>query len=308
VVARSAPFQYTLDPATGTITEVTEFGAGNAVLVSYTADYVVPSEYPQALNGSRDLDDQRGKWTGKPLVSGTYVGSLSAARDLNFVLGTATTAYRASSPSATLPVLLGDAFELEPYTRIADATSCNSCHQDLVYHGTYRGFDTCILCHGASGTEDLPRFVAANAPATPGQSVEFRTLVHKIHRGKELEDESYQVVGAGTAAYPDNFVAHAYHEHATLPAYPDRTLACARCHGEGNTQALLPAEREHPTSQIRPLQIWRPACATCHDGDPVTAHIDSNTAPNGGEACAICHDPGEFEDAFIAHQELLEPR
>ncbi len=308
VLARQALFHYTLDPATGTLAELVEFGDGNAVLVSYTTDYVLPSEYPQALNGSGELDDQRGKWTGKALVSGTYVGSLSAARDLAFVLGTATTAYRASSPSATLPILLGDALEPEPYTRIADGASCNACHQDLAYHGTFRGFDTCILCHGASGTEDLPRFVAAAAPATPGQSVEFRTLLHKIHRGSELADDTYQVVGAGTAAYPDNFVARAYHEHTTFPAYPDRTLACARCHGEGNTQALLPTEREHPNSQVRPLQIWRPACATCHDDGPVSAHIDSNTASNGAEACAICHDPGEFTDALRAHAELLEPR
>ena len=308
VISRVAPFHYTLDPATGTITEVTEFGDGRAVLVSYTTDYELPAEYPSALNGSPDLDDQRGKWTGKSLVSGNYVAALSAARDLEFRLGTTSTFYRSSSPGATRSILVGDAAQPEPAARIADGASCNACHQQLTYHGTFQGFDTCILCHGASGTEDLPRFVAANAPETSAQSVEFRTLVHKIHRGRELADESYQVVGAGTAPYPDNFTARAYHEHATLPAFPDRTLDCARCHGEGNTASLLPAEREHPSSQVRPLQIWRPACATCHDGDAVTAHVDSNTAPNGAEACAICHDPGEFADALFAHQRLLEPR
>jgi hypothetical protein len=309
VTPLAAPAQYTLSPADGALREVVEFGAGRAVLVSYTTDYVVPEDYPQALNGSPELDDQHGKWTGKPLVPGTYTASLSAARDLQFRVGTTLTPYRESSPSATLSFLVGDAFELEPFARIADGESCETCHQELSYHDTtYRGFDTCILCHGASGGEDVPRYAAANAPATPGRSVEFRTLLHKIHRGRELSDDSYLVVAAGDGAYPDNFTTRTYHGFATLPAFPSRTLECARCHGEGNVQALLPSEREHPSAQVRPLQTWRPACAACHDDEPTVAHIDSNTAPNGAEACAICHAPGEFEDALHAHQALLEPR
>jgi hypothetical protein len=312
LAGRSAPGNYTLDPATGTITEVSGFGAGNAVLVSYTTDYVLPDRYPGALNGSPEVDDGQGSWTGKTLVSGTYRAALSAARELEFELGTTITTYRSSSPGATLDFLVGDAFELEPFARIADGNSCNACHRELSYHGTthgpYQGFDTCIACHGAPGTEDLPRYVAANAPETPGRSVEFRNLLHRIHRGRQLEDDSYLVVSAGTDAYPDNFSTRAYHGFSTLPAFPGRTLECARCHGEGNTAALLPAEREHPDEQVEPVQIWRAACASCHDGEAVIAHVDSNTAPDGAEACAICHAAGEFEDALADHQALLEPR
>src|SRR5262249_21315216 len=109
--------------------------------------------------------------------------SISAAKAVDFREGTTITTYRVTSPGATLPFLVGDAAELEPYTRIADGNACNTCHQDLSYHGTYRGFDTCILCHGSSGTEDRPRYVSANAPDTRGLSVQFRTLLHKVHRG-----------------------------------------------------------------------------------------------------------------------------
>jgi OmcA/MtrC family decaheme c-type cytochrome len=299
---------FAIDALNGTVTEAAEFGAEHAVLVSYVVDYLVPSTYPQAPNGSNDLNDQHGKWTGLPLVGGTYVASVTAVRDFDYRFGTTATPYRSISPSATRDVLVGDALDLVSYTRVLDGESCNACHQELTYHGRYKGFDTCIQCHGSSGAEDLPRSVASGAPATPGRSVEFRTLLHKIHRGQELEDESYRVVGAGTAPYPDNFVARVYHDYTTLPSYPDRTLDCARCHGESNTAALLPAEREHPSAQSRPLQTWRPACASCHDGDAVIAHVDSNTAPNGAEACAICHDPGELADGLFAHQRLLEPR
>jgi hypothetical protein len=307
LASRAAPFQYTLEASTGTIREVAEFGEGNAVLVSYTCNWVLPSTYPQAPNGSPELDDKQGKWSGKTLVAGTYGAAVSIARDFEFRFGTSVTNYRASSPGATRSFLVGDATTLEPRRLILDGQSCNQCHQELEYHGTYKGFDTCILCHGDSGTEDLPRRVAPDAPETRGLSVEFRTLVHKIHRGRELVDDSYLVVGRGTAAFPDNFKTHAYDQFSTLPAFPNRTLECARCHGEDNPAALVPAEREHPTQQDRPLQIWRPACATCHDDDPVTAHIESNIAPNGGEACAICHAVGEFEDTLFAHLGRSEP-
>jgi len=309
VLEAQSPGQFTLDAATGTITEAVEFGAGRAVLVSYTTDFRVPASYPQALNGSADLDVQRAKWTGKPLVAGTYVGALVAARDFSFRLGTTSTPYRAGSPQATLSVLVGDATTPEPFTRIADGAACNTCHQELSYHeGLYRGFDACILCHGASGTEDLPRRSAPGAPATDGTSVEFRTLVHAIHRGRERLSPTYEVVARGPSSDPDAFTTRSYADYSTLPALPDRTLDCARCHGEGNLAALLPSERRHPSAQSRPLSVWRAACSGCHDAEAVTAHIESNTAPNGAEACAICHETGEFEDALQAHLAGLEPR
>lgn len=306
---RSAPSQYLLDAASGTLTELTEFGAGAAVLVSYTSDYVVPSVYPQASNGSPDLGDLQGEWSTRALVSGTYVASLGVAKDFDYRFGNATTRYRASSPAATRAFLVGDAFEPEPYTRIPDGASCEACHQELAYHGgTHRGFATCILCHGASGTEDLPRYVAANAPETRGLSVEFRNLLHRIHRGVQLSDVSFRVAIPGPAPYPDNFQLAEYHGFSTLPSFPDRTLDCARCHGADNLAALLPDERTHPSAQLLPLQIWRPACSGCHDDEPARAHVDSNTAPNGAEACAICHAPGEFADVLAAHAARAEPR
>ena len=43
---------YTVNAATGAITEVVEFGAGRAVVLSYTTDFVMPSTYPVPINGS----------------------------------------------------------------------------------------------------------------------------------------------------------------------------------------------------------------------------------------------------------------
>ncbi|HEX6885289.1 MAG TPA: hypothetical protein VF530_18085 [Planctomycetota bacterium] len=307
LLARQSPFHYTLDPVTGTITEVAEFGAGSAVLASYTCDWVAPADYPGPANDSPARGELHGEWSGKPLVAGTYRAALAAARDFEFRLGTTATPYRRVAPGATLSFLVGDAPAEEPYT-LVDATSCSACHQELVYHGTYRGLETCLTCHGAAGTEDRPRYASPNAPETAGLSVEFRALIHRIHRGRELADDSFQVVTQGGGSFPDDFATRSYHAGSTLPAFPDRTLECARCHGADNLEALLPTSREHPTDQRGPLQVWRPVCSGCHDGAAVTAHIDSNTAPNGAEACEICHAPGEFLDARAAHLSRLEPR
>jgi hypothetical protein len=293
---------YTLDPDAGTISELVEFGAGNAVLVSYTSDFVLPDEYPAPHDDSDGVGELAGEWTGQALVPGTYVVSLTAGRDFSSFAMSTTTQYRASSPSATLPFLVGSAAELEPYTRIADGAACNACHQDLVYHdGTARGFDSCILCHGAPGTEDLPRYAAASAPETPGLSVQFRFLLHRIHRGRESGDPDFEVVGTGPAPFPDNFTVRRYADFSPFPVFPGRTLECERCHGAGNLEALLPSAREHPTEQEGPIQVWRPVCSGCHGSPAQIAHVDSNTAPSGAEACEICHARGEFEDALEAH-------
>src|SRR5262249_40018250 len=120
-IVRTAPLQYTLDAASGTIKERTELGAGNAGLRSYTTDFALPAPHPQALNGSGEVGERQGKWTARALVSGTYMASLSAAKDLEFRFGDAITRYRSSSPAATREFLVGSALELEAYTRVDES-------------------------------------------------------------------------------------------------------------------------------------------------------------------------------------------
>src|SRR4029453_2331294 len=101
----------------------------------------------------------------------------------------------------------GRATPIEPYDLVSSGDNCSSCHQDVQAHGGgRRGFDTCILCHGTAGSEDRARYTAAHAPATTGVSIDFRSLLHKIHMGAELEHaDDYEVVGFGSAAYPNNY-------------------------------------------------------------------------------------------------------
>lgn len=290
LVDKSIGVDYALDPSTGTITEVGEFGDGHAVLVDSVTDFRLPAVYPQAHNGSSDLDDTWGKWTGKSLVAGTYRLALSATVDKTHFGPGVQRVYTIGSPPAIREFLVGSASSSEPYALVDSGSACTACHQELFFHGgRSRGFDNCITCHANAGSEDRPRYVAANAPETSGVTVNFRTLLHQIHRGADLaEAATFTAVDAGPRAYPDNFSAETF-EHVRFPALPGRTERCAKCHGAANVAWQEPAQREHPTEQVAPVRAWRAVCLACHDDAPALSHAATHVAPDGSEACEVCH-------------------
>ena len=307
LTAKTVNTDYTLAAATGTITEVAEFGAGNAVLVSYTSDFVWPPIYGTPLNDSPQVDPTYGDWSGLSLESGTYTIGFYASRSFSYAAYNETNSYRNTSvnDSAYTNVLVGTATTLMPNTVISSKDNCNACHDTVYAHGGGReGYNTCILCHGAAGSEDRARFVAPNAPATDTLSIEFREMLHKIHMGEELTNAAgYEIVGFSSAAYPNNFSINTYEEVA-FPAMPDGVKNCEKCHGVGNDAWKVPTARNHTLQimgQLPPTRSWRAVCGSCHDAASVQGHIDSQTSPAGVESCAICHGPGEIEDVSINH-------
>ena len=292
---------YSLATLSGTITELAEFGSNAAVLSSYLTDFVVPQTYPLASNASADLDETWGKWTGKSLAQGTYTVSLWGSLEKLYFPPGQPIPYLLVSPAATKDVLVGSAGPIEPYDLISSKANCYACHQDIWYHdGEVRGFDACIACHANAGAEDRPKYVAANARETPGATVNFRTMLHKIHRGSQLS-EPFSLMGSGPAAYPDNFSANTY-SNILFPAQPGATSHCEKCHGSGSSAWLAPAERDHPTQQQRPVRIWRAVCGTCHDSGPALGHIELQVTPGGLEICGVCHDPGRAFEVELAHK------
>ena len=293
-VAKTVTVDFTVNAANGTITEVTEFGDGNVVLVSYTTDFVMPSVYPLTFNDTPTQDESDGKWVGKPIVDGTYSLSIWTSQTLNLNLYGETNSYRSASDANLVNFLVGDAAVPEPYELISSGSNCYSCHQDLAFHGFgRRSFEACVVCHSASGAEDRPQYVAGNAPATDGVTIAFRTMLHKIHMGKELANGStYVVNGFGSGAFPNNYTAHAYDE-VGFPAMPGGVSNCSLCHGAGNTAWLEPSTRNHPTDQGTPVQRWAAVCNACHDSDDAVAHAAVQTTTGGAESCGVCHGPGK---------------
>jgi OmcA/MtrC family decaheme c-type cytochrome len=310
VVAKAIPADFTLDPATGTLTEVTESGTGNIVLATYTTDFVVPAVYGPAINDSPDLGETSGEWSGKPLVSGTYAVGLWGYRNL-FISPSMTlaadgtgdnTTYRNTSKSAIKDVLFGSATKVEPYSLISSPENCNACHGEVMFHGSGRvGADNCLLCHATAGAEDRPQYVATNAPASQGALITFREMLHKIHRGKGLANAStYELAGYGTGAFPNNFGVTTF-ENVTFPVFGGGTKACQSCHGATNTAWKQPANRNHPTAQGAPVREWAEACGSCHDSAASQAHIGLQTYA-GVESCAVCHGQGRNGDVAAAHK------
>ena len=302
LATKTAGTDYTLAAASGTISELTEFGAGAAVLASYTADFVMPAVYGPPLNDSPDLGEAAGKWKGLPLVPGTYTVGLWASRTLTLAQNGESNSYRSTSPPATVDFLVGSATTLAPVAIISSGETCARCHTDVYAHGGgRRGVDTCLLCHGSAGTEDRPRYVASAAPATPGVSVEFRSMLHKIHRGAGLANAAtFAVVGFGAGAYPNNFSTLGFGE-VEFPAMPAGVKDCASCHGT-SAAWQSPADRTHPTAATAPDRAWSGACGSCHDSSAGAAHIDIMTSSLGNESCAVCHDSGRELSTMLVHQ------
>ena len=296
---------YSLDAASGLITELSELGGGPAVVATYTTDFIVPADYPIPINDSPDLGQTSGEWRGMSLVDGTYTVGLWGNTDATLALFGETNSYSGTSKLGSADVLVGSAGELEPYGLISSAQTCYSCHVDMYVHGGgRRGVETCLACHGTAGAEDRPQYVAPGAPATTGVSVTFREMVHKIHMGEDLAHAStYTVVGFGSASlYPDNFSEHTY-EHVVFPAQPQGVKDCRTCHGDDNESWMEPADRDHPTEQEEPVLEWRIVCGSCHDSDGATAHIGTQTDPVSGlEASSICHGPGQDLAVELVHK------
>jgi OmcA/MtrC family decaheme c-type cytochrome len=285
---------YNLDTTNGTFVETTEFGDGE-LLASYTTDFVVPEHYPGAFNESPALGEDWGKWTGLPLLSGTYQVGIWGARQFTVSVGDSTTTYTEGSQPSVHPVLFGTATEVEVIDRIDDVQGCYRCHEDIQFHGgSRRGYDTCALCHTLAGAEDAATYIYPSGEASPGVTIDFRTMLHKIHHGKQLDaGASYRVAGFGGTG-------HSY-ENVGFPVMPGGTQQCAVCHGNDNTAWVTPAPRNHPQAAA-PTRTWRATCGSCHDSSAAQAHIEVTTSASGAESCAICHGNGRDHAVRDVHR------
>jgi OmcA/MtrC family decaheme c-type cytochrome len=204
-------------------------------------------------------------------AAGTWAFSFEGYRQSTLPDGT-TYRYAAVNPLAESDVTGGATVARK---EIVDTESCNSCHLELTAHGNNRtgNADYCVTCHNPTLTDAARRPAGAGAPA----SVDFKVMIHRIHRGADLpsvvDGTPYVIYGFGSAAIDFS--------HVRFPGGADR---CNACHLDDTTQNATAV-----------------ACMSCHDSPASKAHAELNTTLGGVESCAVCHGPDREVSVEKAH-------
>lgn len=166
--------------------------------------------------------------------------------------------------------------QARPRRSVVALANCNSCHDQLALHGGQRfKIEECVICHNPNKNDSARR----PADKQPPESVDFKYLIHKIHRGEELTRD-FTVYGFGNRPFNYNEVR-----------YPGDLRNCQKCHQAGTYQLPLPQgllPTQAPRDYYSPLRPESAACLSCHDTAYAAAHAYVNTAPFA-EACAACH-------------------
>ena len=224
--------------------------------------------------------------------------------------------------AALNPVIYVAVTDASPVPRrtVVAREKCNSCHFDLLAHGgTRKSPEYCVLCHTPAmvGDENAPRF---EVPTTTAPSEHFKVLVHRIHRGNQLaqgyvvggypaptlENPGGTPVDFGQVQFPGDLRAcwacHASTSYlpplptGVLPTLLQQTLACTD--SPLSPAAYCVSQADAGGTVASPLTA---ACTTCHDAPAEVAHAQANTAPDGTEACVVCHGTGQPWDVQSAH-------
>jgi len=167
---------------------------------------------------------------------------------------------------------------VEKHPEAVSLAKCNTCHNVLELHGRNRNqIEHCAVCHNPTMT-DAARRTPAQMPA---ESVNFSTMIHRIHTGTG-QGRPYVIYGFGGNAID---FSHA--------AMPKSAAECSACH-VNNSENIVTRRNALPVTDPRgfldPVGPNGAACLGCHASQAAAAHVDLNTS-RLGESCAVCHGP-----------------
>ena len=199
--------------------------------------------------------------------------------------------------------------QLKLTRQVVTAASCNQCHDPLTsMGGLFNSPALCVTCH-----------TSQNVDAETGNSVEFKVLIHKIHKSASLPSVvaggSYRIVGL------DQTVSD---WKVTWPQYGagiGDLRTCTTCHG-APPAGMSAAEyaKLAPDADNYKNKPSRAACGACHDNidfstgkSTIAGKRDHPGGPQANDnACSVCHvaDSGKEFDASVvgAHTIPLESK
>jgi OmcA/MtrC family decaheme c-type cytochrome len=165
---------------------------------------------------------------------------------------------------------------------IVTVDTCNNCHDRLELHGGSRNeTEYCVTCHNPGSTD-----------AQSANTVDFKQMIHKIHRGEFLPSVQ---AGGEYAIWGFRDTKHDY-SHVV---FPQDVRNCRNCHDEANTDDTPDAGNwiNRPT---------REACGACHDDvnfETGDGHSGGNIPATNAD-CLTCHGPEAFRPVEQVHRLL----
>ena len=142
--------------------------------------------------------------------------------------------------------------------------NCNECHDKITAHGSRFETKLCVTCHNPGTWAD------SNTP------VDFKVMIHKIHRGKNLPSGAGYVVGS--------------HDFSDI-VFPQDIRNCTKCH-DGSDPATPQGDNWQSVLSIE-------ACGSCHDDIDFAQGPASPAGHPGGPVdkttnCLGCHVAGQW--------------
>ena len=270
----------------GVLMDISKLDRLNLVLSGPTTDY----------NGSVAEDPRKATVSGG-MYQYTFTTALPANAKGSFAVGIEGYKNITINPGTVNQVTVRDAgmnkvmyfsvdgSKVAPRRQVVSQAKCTGCHNTLYFHGgNLQSVEFCVVCHNPSATD-----VAQRKPGDTAESINFKTMIHKIHTGEELKTD-FTVMGHNQSVNNYNEVA-----------YVGDRRNCTACHLPGTYNLPLAeglAAQVSPRDYLTTMQPTAGACLSCHTTKAAAAHAAINTSPTLGESCEACHGPNA--DASVA--------
>ena len=194
---------------------------------------------------------------------------------------------------------------------IVDTASCNQCHTQLALHGGNR-VDTayCVTCHNPGSPEPIS-----------GETVDFKVMIHKIHRGASLpritaggdgtKYSLYNSRGSNETIFAENNSGEIDGIH-----FPQDIRSCTNCHVSDGDKENTPGIRATATTDGDNWKLFPTieACGSCHEdmawNDEMLAALPGRRMhnplyPATNDDCSTCHGPGQLFEVEQFHNHAV---